>query len=515
MIPLAVGCGTHVQGGGAPEDGTGGKRDREEDDSGAGGAAVNSGGSASGGLSSANSGGDAGGGLGGAGGDEGEETGGTGGDAGEETGGTGGGPNQTELTVCDQDEFESRAPTATEDRQCTAVTSCSPEEFEEEAPSPTSDRVCTALTNCPAGTSAGPATETSDRLCSPCVGSYSTVENADTCIGWEVTCGDNEYVSAPPSDVADRVCAVCPSETFSNGPNAASCQGISAGWLHACTVDTADGVVRCWGDDSHGQSTVPNSLTGVSFQSVSAGGYHTCALRADTKKIECWGLNTQGQAAPINDFYQGVSAGGRHTCGHLETGGARCWGSLGTNVSPTGTFTKISAGGAGHACGLRVDGSISCFGDNVEGQDAVPSETFLDVAAWGFGACGLLEDHTPLCWGWETTSWAPLDGTFDSLSSAFNTVSTYPASLENPTLGNLYLCGMLSDGTLACNEDSFSPTVVAPMEVYRPSLEFTTVSLGKDFGCGIVKSDGLVACWGWDERVDKTGRYTPPSELAH
>src|SRR4051794_31415380 len=42
----------------------------------------------------------------------------------------------------------------------------------------------------------------------------------------------------------------------------------------------------------------------------------------------------------------------------------------------------VSAGG-GHSCGLRTDGTVSCWGDNSDGQASAPAGTFSAVSAGG------------------------------------------------------------------------------------------------------------------------------------
>ena len=48
------------------------------------------------------------------------------------------------LTVCSVAEYESVAPTANSDRECTALTVCTAEEYEARTPTATRDRVCRA-----------------------------------------------------------------------------------------------------------------------------------------------------------------------------------------------------------------------------------------------------------------------------------------------------------------------------------------------------------------------------------
>jgi alpha-tubulin suppressor-like RCC1 family protein len=182
-------------------------------------------------------------------------------------------------------------------------------------------------------------------------------------------------------------------------------QGISlsVGGSHACAV-LADHTVSCWGanvhgelgDGSHTDSSTPVPVDGVhGALSVSSGVAHTCAMVGSG--VQCWGANSNGQLGDgtTNDSdrpvaVQGlrgraraVTTGLAHTCALLDDGSVDCWGANangelgnGTTVgSPTpvavtgltGRATAIDAGDA-HTCALLQDGSIECWGWNIEGQ---------------------------------------------------------------------------------------------------------------------------------------------------
>ena len=49
---------------------------------------------------------------------------------------------------------------------------------------------------------------------------------------------------------------------------------------------------------------------------------------------------------------------------------------------PVGEFTSVSAGGA-HTCGLLVDGSVACWGDDYVGESSPPVGEFTSVSAGG------------------------------------------------------------------------------------------------------------------------------------
>jgi len=79
--------------------------------------------------------------------------------------------------------------------------------------------------------------------------------------------------------------------------------------------------------------------------------------------------------AGLNRF----SAGESHTCGLHMDGTVACWGNdhRGKSSPPSGTFTQISAG-EDHSCGIRTDGTVSCWGFNGHGYTAVPDNLHSD-----------------------------------------------------------------------------------------------------------------------------------------
>ncbi|MFO0609491.1 MAG: hypothetical protein U0324_40380 [Polyangiales bacterium] len=130
---------------------------------------------------------------------------------------------------------------------------------------------------------------------------------------------------------------------------------LAAGEDHAC-ARRDDGSVWCWGNNGNGQCgadpgavfTLPRAARVGSLadvQSVVAGDDFTCALRAD-RTVWCWGSNYASQlgAAP--------SAVGRHTPAAV----------------PGLTDVAAIAAGAEHACALRTDGTVRCWGAFSDGQ---------------------------------------------------------------------------------------------------------------------------------------------------
>jgi len=169
------------------------------------------------------------------------------------------------------------------------------------------------------------------------------------------------------------------------------------------------GVVHCWGDDSAGQSTVPDTLDRVSTQHVSAGAAHTCAL-SESEDLHCWGdLEAMSGWAYRSGPFTDLTTGSDHTCALEGDGGAvRCWGdnTFGQSNEPKGSFLAIEAGGW-HTCGLLAEEGdpelgyeVQCWGADAHNQTSgAPSYRFLSLHTGLEHTCGHKPDGLMACWG--------------------------------------------------------------------------------------------------------------------
>jgi alpha-tubulin suppressor-like RCC1 family protein len=187
-------------------------------------------------------------------------------------------------------------------------------------------------------------------------------------------------------------------------PDAATPQGTTLlrGFGHMCVI--SDGKLSCWGSNASGElglgdtldRNVPEALHG-SWISGCGGETYTCAIH-EGGALYCWGDNSHGQLGlgdlnarseptklPGSAYWTAVSCIGAYTCG-LQTGGLLyCWGdnsegATGQNdaqgapdlttpqpVAANETFREVSTG-QGHACAIRQDGALFCWGRNTSGQ---------------------------------------------------------------------------------------------------------------------------------------------------
>ncbi len=166
-------------------------------------------------------------------------------------------------------------------------------------------------------------------------------------------------------------------------------------------------------------------------------------------------------------------------------------------------FTQVAVGNW-HSCGLRDDGTVTCWGRGSTREGAAPAGRFTHIAASGTRTCALDADREITCWGpGETTHHEPLgqlslpqtytdldmvdgrpcartvDGMIECWEERAGTVSVSPVPF--PALAGS--CGLTEAGIVACKlgtSESLEPFVLAVAE--------------HGDGCG-VHLDGSATCW--------------------
>ena len=290
---------------------------------------------------------------------------------------------------------------------------------------------------------------------------------------------------------------------------------VTVGDDHSCGI-RPDGSVECWGDDAYGQSTPPPGT----FTALSAGSSFTCGLRPDGR-AECWGGlpadrdygsgPARSEHAPVpapTGQFAALSAGLGQACGLRLDGGMDCWfpgrseyyGPVHFDLSaeepaerwkqtfdvthvPAGAYTALSVGGR-HACGLRADTSVACWGGNLQGQAAAPPGGFRSVTSGGRHTCAITTDHEVACWGDDS------HGQASAPPERFNTINA----------GWEHTCGLRADSSVACWGDNTHAQATAPPET------FSSITTGRLHSCGL-RADGTAACWG----ANSQGQANPPT----
>jgi len=284
---------------------------------------------------------------------------------------------------------------------------------------------------------------------------------------------------------------------------------ITAGLEHTCAI-LDDRSVSCWGDNEYSQlgdgtttdrntSTQTSSLgTDRTAVAITAGAFHTCAI-LDDGYVSCWGSNSYGKLGdgtttdrntPTQTSSLGtdrtavaITAGNFHTCAILDDGSVSCWGNnergqLGdgtetnrntpTQTSSLGTdrtAVAITAGDS-HTCAILDDGSVSCWGNNGQGQLGdgtttnrnTPTQTSslgtdrtaVAITGGDYHTCAILDDGSVSCWGYnwngELGDGTTTDRNTPTQTSSLGTDRTAVAI----SAGYYHTCPILDDGSVSC-----------------------------------------------------------------
>jgi alpha-tubulin suppressor-like RCC1 family protein len=337
---------------------------------------------------------------------------------------------------------------------------------------------------------------------------------------------------------------------------------ISSGYAHACAL-RSNGDTLCWGSGDLGQlgdgnlsphlalSALPTRV-GHAVSALGTGGtaFHSCVLSAigiascfgdDTNsKLGSGSSGSPGPVAFALDAYFAahpqiaeITTGGDQTCALMASGELACAGvdngwNYNTN-SPQQTISRVGtllltypvsmfdlksiSSGWDHSCGVRIDGSVSCWGNNAYselgtyGVMSSPSAVgvFLpmsavarDVATGLNFSCTALTDGTVACWGKNNVGQT---GMYPSLSMPWPSRVPGVAGALSIAAGERHACALTEGGTAWCWGDnslgqlgngslqaSNAPTVVALGGI-------TKLVTGALHACAIA-AGGSVVCWG-------------------
>lgn len=315
----------------------------------------------------------------------------------------------------------------------------------------------------------------------------------------------------------------------------------------------------CWGyhyvlgDELAEEPVTAPTLYSDTLVSLSAGYDTACGLDADGA-LYCVGNGGDGLLGDGNDQphyaatptavgtdrYTQVAVGDQHACAVRADGRLLCWGrqpvvdtvlttpTLNPDVS---TWTRVTVGEA-HACAIKTNGELHCWGANYDGQlglghvDDVIQPTrvgsdrdWVEVSASESGTCAIKSDGRGFCWG------ANHDGQLGSVTAPMDTVTAptqVSATVGLRTVGGLgdTRCAQSALGQLLCwgvNDYGLLGRGVLPNQATMTRIDdrFDRIATTQYGGCGL--ADGSLACWGrtWPNGdPDGLPRATPTAVTA-
>jgi len=400
------------------------------------------------------------------------------------------------------------------------------------------------------------------RACVEAPGSFGCTLGTETCVagvGGQSSWGPCVFVP----EVDGVPCNDGNPRTVGDACLAGSCESrrddlLAVGDAFTCAVTRA-GALACWGNltasEAGGESPSPFTLAEAGFVGVSAGGGTACALRED-RTVACFLDNLfgeRGNGAPsvvtaysqLSDVVSldgalYLSSGFRNHAALDGAGLVWVWGEgqqaanieLYGPVAPTivlgpvasyetvpqphrvrslGNVALVSVG-TFHACALRGNGSVACWGRSVFGDLGVPGVTAsaapVEVAGLGevtqlgsgFGTCAVETSGIVQCWGIACPG-----GVFDAFCAAPTEVPGITDAIQVVTSGSS-TCVLQRSGQVACwgrNDlgqlgDGTTVDRTAPGPVTGLTDAVLLARGGRNAHNCALRRNGEVVCWGYD-----------------
>ena len=331
----------------------------------------------------------------------------------------------------------------------------------------------------------------------------------------QVSTGSNTTCAINKSGFSQELFAgnlFCWGDLVPSGISSTLFTDVAVGSVSACAI-TVSGSVRCWGSNGSGQlgdgsnrtATVPTVVSGLGSykaQHIAAGSRHFCVNTADGL-VFCWGDDSRQQLGYVPDS---------------QTGNSK----VAIAVAGIGNAVNISAG-LYHSCALISGGSVSCWGDNSKkqivnnlvtrvGVTAVSqSTTVVKVASGGYENCYLLADAKVNCVGDNTEYQSPglLTGTYTDVAVGLNSVC-----LTKSQSNQVSCFGSNTNNKLGrTGLKSATPSDVGSLTAATISAGFRVVAVGDEHACAI-RDNFFLYCWGLNTSGQLASSFGFPSAFA-
>ena len=284
-------------------------------------------------------------------------------------------------------------------------------------------------------------------------------------------------------------------------------QTLSAGYDRTCAID-ASGGVQCWGGGALGNGSTADATVPIRPKYLTSGviavtvnsSARSCALRS-SGEVLCWGANSLGE---LGD--------GTTTDRWVPTP------ILG--LGPGSGVTAIALGEE-HACALKSDGTVLCWGHNRYGQigngavGGVLPPTVVNgfaagsgvvaIAAGGANTCAIKSDQSVYCWGHNGVGEVGDGTTVDRYVPTPVTSLGFASGVISVSVGFAHACAVRNDGDVFCwgfngvgqlGNGGIQNALVPTPTLLHVDEGALAVEVNGTYSHTCARSDKGVFCWG-------------------
>ncbi|MDP1920448.1 MAG: hypothetical protein Q8L14_29660 [Myxococcales bacterium] len=317
--------------------------------------------------------------------------------------------------------------------------------------------------------------------CTPCpaaAGSTATCVSVGTTDAFTCAC-------APGSALCGSTCVAPALATCSSHGTCSE-----AGGSQSCSCHTGYAGATCNTCAPGYQDNDQNGFcveTCATFTPNGCNGRGTCSDASGTPSCTCTTTGYSGVRCETPSFVQ-VASGGTHACGLRSNGTVECWGSnnVGQTNVPAGLVATRIAAGVWYSCALPTTGGVKCWGDAV--GVGMPMDTVVTKPNTGA--------FVDLFGG---TSWACAQTAAGALTCfGANYAFVNRANTLSVGIGDQFEYAALSGTTGAITSSGITGTAPTFANGYA------TVDCGQGYCCAVRESrtmsgerlQGAVQCWG-------------------
>jgi hypothetical protein len=233
------------------------------------------------------------------------------------------------------------------------------------------------------------------------------------------------------------------------------------------------------GDAGVNNSDVPVAVVGgLRFSAISAGTSHFCGV-SRSSRVHCWGLNNQGQlgagavegvssstpvAASSSLKFKSITTSHYGVCGIASSNSVYCWGSNQLGQEGNGStlvqqvlesrLVRLESTETEN-CGLTRQGELLCRDNNGSYSKVIGAPRYMDLSVASgevYSLCGIKRDGSVSCWGLD---WG---GTAAASPTALNTTLKFRSVTQGGIQagGDQFACGLTRGGVAYCWADGNS-----------------------------------------------------------